>query len=63
MKRTNQEDDILRFKRERNKANMKKYARLSFYENVSGLIDQYSITRYGYMCRSSVLVANDGGFM
>ena len=44
MKRTNQEDDILRFKRQRNKVNMKKYARLSFYENLSGLIDQYSKT-------------------
>jgi hypothetical protein len=44
MKRTNQEDDILRFKRQRNKVNMKKYARLSFYENVSELIDQYSKT-------------------
>ena len=44
MKRTNQEDDILRFKRQRNIADMKKYARLSLYENVSGLIDQYSKT-------------------
>ena len=44
MKRTNKEDDILRFKRQRNKANMKKYTRLSFYENVSELIDQYSKT-------------------
>ena len=43
MRRTNQEDDILRFKRQRNKVNsMNKYTRLSFYENVNGLIDQYS---------------------
>jgi hypothetical protein len=43
MRRTNKEDDILRFKRQRYKVNkMKKYARLSFYGNVSGLIDQYS---------------------
>ena len=43
--REEEEDDILGFKRQRNKVNnMKKYARLSFYENVSGLIDQYSKT-------------------
>ena len=47
MRRMNKADDTLRFKRQRNKAsNMKKYSRLSFYENVSGLIDQYSKTDF-----------------
>jgi len=35
--------DITKFKSQRNKVNnMKKFARLNFYENVHGIIDQYS---------------------